>query len=147
VGTPPSTSVSGSEYRRWLSKNTTGSVPCNAKFNMPLASYAVAGNMTFSPGMCATIEVQSCECCAPYLEPTDTRSTSGISSTPADIACHLDIWLKISSPARPMKSQYISSDTTRPPLSAYPTPAPTIAPSEIEVLNRRWYGSASVSPR
>ena len=24
------------------------------------------------------MEVQSCECWAPYLEPTDTRSTSGI---------------------------------------------------------------------
>ena len=65
--------------------------------------------------MWATIEVQSCECWAPYLVPTDTRSTSGIFSTPADMACHLAIWLKISSPARPMKSQYISSATTRPP--------------------------------
>jgi hypothetical protein len=29
-----------------------------------------------------TMAVQSCECCAPYLEPTETRSTTGISSTP-----------------------------------------------------------------
>ena len=34
------------------------------------------------------------------------------------MACHLDSWLKISSPARPMKSQYISSTTARPPDSA-----------------------------
>ena len=85
---------------------------------MPFASYGVAGNITCRPGMCATSEDQSCECCAPYFMPTDTRSTSGICSRPADIACHLAIWLKISSPARPMKSQYISSATTRPPLSA-----------------------------
>ncbi len=68
--------------------------------------------------MCATIEVQSCECWAPYLLPTDTRSTRGIFSTPADIACHLQTWLKTSSPARPRKSQYISSGTARPPHSA-----------------------------
>ncbi len=31
------------------------------------------------------------------------------------MACHLEAWLKISSPARPMKSQYMSSTTARPP--------------------------------
>ncbi len=65
--------------------------------------------------MCAIREVQSWQCCAPYLLPTDTRSTSGIFSTPADIACHLHTWLKTSSPARPRKSQYMSSGTARPP--------------------------------
>ncbi|MBA7636113.1 hypothetical protein ES703_43728 [subsurface metagenome] len=93
--------------------------------------------MTFKPGIWATTEVQSWECWAPYLLPTDTLRTRGILSTPADMACHLAIWLKISSPARPMKSQYISSATTRPPLKAYPTAVPTIAPSEI-VVGSRW---------
>lgn len=32
---------------------------------------------------------QSCECCAPYFEPTEMRMTSGIFSRPADMACHL----------------------------------------------------------
>ena len=100
---------------RWLSKNTTGSVPARARLSMPLASYGVAGKYTFRPGMWATMEVQSWECCAPYLEPTETRSTRGMVSTPADMDCHLDTWLKTSSPARPRKSQYISSGTTRPP--------------------------------
>ena len=68
--------------------------------------------------MWATMDVQSCECCAPYFAPTETRSTSGICKTPADMACHLAIWLKISSPARPIKSQYISSATASPPDSA-----------------------------
>ena len=65
--------------------------------------------------MCATRADQSWECWAPYLLPTLTRSTSGIFSSPADIDCHLATWLKISSPARPRKSQYISSTTARPP--------------------------------
>ena len=46
------------------------------------------------------------------------RSTIGSDSTPADMACHLASWLKTSSPARPRKSQYINSTTTRPPLIA-----------------------------
>ena len=65
--------------------------------------------------MCAQSEVQSCECWAPYLLPTDTRSTTGIFSTPADMACHFGSWLNSSSPERPMKSQYISSGMARPP--------------------------------
>ena len=46
--------------------------------------------------------------------PTETRSTTGIFSRPPDIDCHLASWLKISSPARPMKSQYISSTSDAP---------------------------------
>ena len=68
--------------------------------------------------MWCTSAVQSCECCAPYFAPTEMRSTTGMVNCPADIACHLESWLKISSPARPMKSAYISSATTRPPSSA-----------------------------
>ena len=68
--------------------------------------------------MWATSAVQSWECWAPYLLPTETRSTSGILSRPADIDCHLAGWLKISSPARPRKSQYMSSTTARPPARA-----------------------------
>ena len=68
--------------------------------------------------MPATIELQSCECWAPYLAPTETRTTIGILIKPPDIGCHLAIWLNISSPARPMKSAYISSTSERPPLSA-----------------------------
>jgi len=62
--------------------------------------------------------VHSWECWAPYLLPTDTRSTNGIFSTPALMACHLGIWLKTSSPAQPRKSQYINSTTARPPAIA-----------------------------
>ncbi len=85
---------------------------------MPFASYGVTGNITFNPGMWASSDDQSWECCAPYLLPTETRSTSGIFSTPADIACHLQTWLKTSSPALPRKSQYMSSGTALPPESA-----------------------------
>ena len=58
------------------------------------------------------IAAQSCECCAPYLLPTETRSTSGMLSTRRHRR-HLAIWLNTSSPARPRKSQYISSTTAR----------------------------------
>ena len=65
--------------------------------------------------MWAAARVKSCECWAPYLAPTEMRSTTGMVRSPADMACHFDSWLKISSPARPMKSAYISSATARPP--------------------------------
>src|ERR1035438_10530064 len=81
--------------------------------------------------------VQSWECCAPYLSPTEMRRTTGIDRTPADMACHFDNWLKISSPARPMKSAYMSSATARPPSIAYPTAAPTMAASEMNSLQLR----------
>ena len=68
--------------------------------------------------MWATRPVQSCECWAPYLLPIEERSTTGSFSAPADIDCHLASWLKISSPARPMKSVYISSTSDRPPSMA-----------------------------
>ena len=103
---------------RWLSKKTTGSVPRRAEFIRPLASYGVAGKTTFRPGMWAHMLVQSWLCWAPYLEPTETRSTTGIFSRPPDMDCHLASWLKISSPARPMKSQYINSTSGRPPSRA-----------------------------
>ena len=60
-------------------------VAANAK---PFAEYGVAGNTTLNPGMCAVNAVQSCECCAPYLFPTETRNTTGILQYPPDIACH-----------------------------------------------------------
>ena len=88
--------------------------------------------------MWAVMALQSCECWAPYLLPTLTRSTTGIRRTPADMACHLESWLKISSPARPRKSQYISSTRGRPPSMAQPTAVPTIAPSEMGALKSRW---------
>jgi len=88
--------------------------------------------------MWAVMALQSWECCAPYLLPTLTRTTTGIRSAPADMACHLESWLKISSPARPRKSQYISSTSARPPSMAQPTAVPTMAPSEMGALNRRW---------
>ena len=100
---------------RWLSKKMTGSVPLRADSIRPLASQGVAGKQTFRPGMWAHRAVQSWLCWAPYLEPTDTRTTTGIFRMPADMDCHLDSWLKISSPAQPMKSAYISSTTARPP--------------------------------
>ena len=62
--------------------------------------------------MWAVSAEKSCECWAPYLAPTDIRTTTGIVSIPADIACHLESWLKSSSPARPIKSAYISSATS-----------------------------------
>ena len=52
------------------------------------------------------------------LLPTEMRRVSGMVSTPALIDCHLAIWLKTSSPARPRKSQYISSTSARPPARA-----------------------------
>ena len=110
----------------------------------PFASDGVAGKMTFRPGMWAQSAVQSCECCAPYLEPTETRRTMGILRMPADIACHFAIWLNISSPAHPMKSAYMSSTMARPPHMAYPTAEPTIADSDIGALKNLWYGTASV---
>ena len=84
--------------------------------------------------------VQSCECWAPYFDPTEARRTTGSDRAPADIACHLAIWLKISSPARPMKSAYMSSTRLRPPSIAWPTAAATMAASEIGELNSRWCG-------
>ena len=68
--------------------------------------------------MWAVRALQSWLCWAPYLAPTDTRSTRGILSRPALMDCHLAIWLKTSSPARPRKSQYMSSTTARPPAMA-----------------------------
>ena len=50
----------------------------------------------------------------PALRRPEPVVVEGISrSRPADMACHLAIWLKISSPARPMKSQYMSSTSGR----------------------------------
>ena len=102
-----------------------------------LASAGVAGASTLRPGIWAQSAVQSCECWAPYLLPTEQRSTTGTRRIPADIECHLAIWLKISSPARPMKSPYISSMRLRPPSSAWPTAVAMIAASEIGELKRR----------
>ena len=124
-------------YSLWLSKKTTGSSLASADAINPLASWGVAGYSTLRPGMWATSAVQSCECCAPYLLPTEQRSTTGSFRIPADIACHLAIWLKISSPARPMKSPYISSIRLRPPSIAWPTAVATMAASEIGELNSR----------
>ena len=45
----------------------------------------------------------------------DIIGPTGIFRMPPDIACHFAIWLNTSSPARPRKSQYISSVTLRPP--------------------------------
>lgn len=103
---------------RWLSKKMTGSVPLRADCIRPFASYGVAGKTTFRPGMCVHSALQSWECCAPYLLPTLMRTTTGILMAPALMACHLESWLKSSSPARPRKSQYMISATARPPAMA-----------------------------
>ena len=115
-GTPPGWNCSATSYMRWLSRNITGSVPFRADCMRPLASYGVAGNTTLRPEIWAHIALQSWLCCAPYFEPTLMRSTTGILSIPALMACHLESWLKTSSPARPRKSQYMSSATALPPL-------------------------------
>src|SRR5665647_2757815 len=113
----------------------TGSVPCKALFISPLASYGVTGKTTFKPGIWATSEVQSWECCAPYFDPTETLKTTGILRTFPLIACHFGSWLKTSSPHLPRKSQYMISGITRPPHIAYPIAVHTIEASEIGELN------------
>ena len=102
-------------YKRWLSKKIVGSLDFNEVAIKPFASYGVAGYTIDSPGICVSNDDQSCECWAPYLDPIEALKTIGNLNSPADIACHFANWLNISSPARPIKSEYISSIIALPP--------------------------------
>ena len=110
-----------------------------ADSSRPLASAAVAGRTTFSPGTWANQASRDCECCAaaPVPEPDGARSTMGTLAAPPSMKWILAAWLTIWSIAWLVKSENWISTTGRIPHIAAPTAAPTIPSSEIGVSRIR----------
>jgi len=72
----------------------------------------------------------------PYLLPTETRTVTGILSSPPLMDCHLESWLKTSSPAvQEVAVHQLHQGATA--LQGIADALPTMAPSEIGELKSR----------
>ena len=103
---------------------------------------------TLMPGTWANQASRLCECCAaaPVPEPAGARMTSGTCAAPPSMKWIFAAWLTIWSIAQVTKSENCSSTTGRSPHRAAPTPAPTIAISEIGVSRTRSRPNRSSRP-
>ena len=101
----------------------------------PLASYADDGIATLSPGVCASHASRLWLCWAPAPRPAPeaTVMTSGTRTSPPNMNFILAAWFTTWSRQTARKSMNMMSTTGRSPREAAPTPAPTIAASEIGV--------------
>ena len=110
-----------------------------AESSRPLASAAVAGITTLSPGTWANHASRLCECwaAAPVPDPVGARSTIGTVAAPPSMKWIFAAWLTIWSIAWLVKSENWISTIGRMPASAAPTAAPTMPSSEIGVSRIR----------
>jgi len=127
--------------------NSTGSSSRIAALSSPLASAALEGMITLSPGTALYHASKLCECCAPLGPPAPhiVRMTRGREAPEKYL--NFAAWLTIWSMAIIAKSKNMISTIGRSPTAPAPTPSPTRTASLIGVSRTRSSPNRSRSPR